>query len=117
MAATKNQQAKARSSAILDLEMFPHIADLIMNFAPHASLVKLRATSRYLKRRSEAVLFRHLLIDSKGRFSTPKGLLPKLAQDEFLDMLRKYTRVVEYEGYIDFTRTAHYLPSSVARDH
>lgn len=53
---------------MLDSQSFPHILDLIVAFAPPASLLALRACSRDLHARADARLFEHLEVV----FPTPK---------------------------------------------
>lgn len=75
-AATKPQDAtKAKpqlsATAVLDHKVYPHIFDLIVSHAPHASLLALRATSHTLLERVDARLAQHIIL--RPGLPPPKG--------------------------------------------
>lgn len=53
----------------LDAKMYPHLLDMVIVCAEHRSLVALRAVSRTLRDRCDALLARHLVM-------APRHLLP-----------------------------------------
>jgi hypothetical protein len=64
--AAKRGKAAPKTTAVaaplLDHKAYPHIFDRIIGFAPHASLLKLRATSHTLLERCDARLARHIVL-------------------------------------------------------
>lgn len=60
---------------VLDFSAFPHFHDLIVGFAPRASLIALRAASRRLRDLCDARLVRHIVFTERG-VETPTGRIP-----------------------------------------
>jgi hypothetical protein len=81
---------------MLDHSSYPHILDQIVALAPPEALIRLRATSRELYHRCDAILFRHLSASSEGDIDAPHPL-PRF-QDDHL----RHTRVLDYTGPVDF---------------
>lgn len=101
-----SEDVKSKVILSLDHRLFPFIFDEIIAFASSQALVKLRATSRYVRSLVEPILYRHVVVtpanpgSTNVSFYTPDGykLFKNLSGEEYrnaaLACLR-HTRVLD----------------------